>query len=125
VALQRGDVRPGPLKRIDEEHAVTMAIDDVIAYIILQVAHPLAGTATLMRSSAASDPNEAAPPPEMASHCEPIRVYFGPALEVIQCAHSIPTLDSRRVYRAPATTNDCNGRSRDECPLSRPVGAYR
>ncbi len=37
---QRGDVRPGPLKGIDQEHAVAMAVDDLVAHIILQVAHP-------------------------------------------------------------------------------------
>ena len=93
---ERGDPCPGPLKGVDEEHAVAVAVDAAVGDVGRQIGHPahrhrcphpLVGRGDPQRRrAAAADPRDA----------DPLAVDIGPCGEEIDGADPVPAFDAGR-----------------------------
>src|SRR5207253_4882609 len=88
--------RPLPSIGVDEEHAVAVAVDDLVLDVALQVAHAADRHGTLDALVRGGDPERRRPAAGDARHRDAVRVHLGPADEVVDAAHAVPALDPRR-----------------------------
>ncbi len=93
---QSRDMGPGPLKRIVQEHAVAVSVDDAIGDIGRQIGHAADGDRDLRALVGRRDPERGGSPAADAGHGEALRVHVRAAEQVIDTADSVEALDTGR-----------------------------
>src|SRR5262249_21311704 len=91
---QGGNRRPLPLIRVHQEHAVAVAVDDLVGDVALQVAHAADRHGTLHALVGGGDPERRRPAAGNAGHGDPVGIDVGPGAAVIDGPHSVPALDA-------------------------------
>src|SRR5262249_4374697 len=91
-----GDGRPLPAVGVDQEHAVAVAVDDLVPDVGLQVAHAADRHGTLDALVGGGDPERRRPAAGDAGHRQPVGVHVGPAHQAAEGADAGPALDAGR-----------------------------
>src|SRR5207248_46405 len=102
-----GDRRPFPGVGIDQEHAIAVAVDDLVRDIALQVAHAADGHSDFDALIGGRDPESGGPAATDAGDADALAVHFRPANEVIDAANPIPAFHAGRriAQRLPPHAN--------------------
>src|SRR5262249_57209326 len=101
---QGGDLCPGPLKSIDQEHAIAVAVDDLAADVILQITHATDRHGYFDSFIGRGDPKGSSASARAAGYGQALGIDLRTALQAIERADSVPALDPGRgvaASRAP------------------------
>ena len=94
-ARSAGNCRPLPAIGIDHEHTVTVAVDDLVVHVGLQVADAADGRCTGHAVVGRGDPVGRGAAARDAGDTDPGRVDVRPREQVVDRADAIPALDTR------------------------------
>src|ERR1051325_8252277 len=89
---QRCDPGAGPLEGINEEHAVAMAVHDILAYVIFEVAHSAHWNRNFHPFIGGTDPEGGCASARNSGDGDAVGIDFWTRLQVIDGADSIPAL---------------------------------
>src|SRR5439155_22913840 len=90
---ERGDVSPRPLKSVNHEHTVAVAVHDLFADVILEITHAADGHGDFYPFVGGRDPERRRSAARNSSHRDPLRIDFRPALEVVDATNAVPAFD--------------------------------
>src|SRR5207248_5969061 len=91
---QPGDGGPFPVVGVDHQHAVAMAVDDLVADVAFEVAHAADGNGDLDALVRRGDPDGRRSAAGDAGDADLLRVHVGPRQQIIDGADAVPALDA-------------------------------
>src|SRR5260370_30360891 len=97
---QGGDGRPVPLVRVVQEHAIAMAVDDLVLDVAFQVAHAADWDGTVDAVIGGGDPEGGCPAAGDAGDRDLVRSHVRPGDQIIDAANAVPAFAAGRAVAA-------------------------